>query len=149
MRNRIVPAQRYIGGIALAVVSSVAAAQEKFFDAGGVRLRYVEQGTGEPVVLVHGFTNTADIWSASGIVQDLARDHRVITFDLRGHGKSDKPHDPAKYGREMGLDVIRLLDHLGIERAHVVGYSLGGHVTSQLLTLHPERFLTATLVAGS
>src|SRR5689334_2731220 len=134
---------------ALAFAPSVGAAQDKYFDAGGVRLRYVEQGAGEPVVLVHGFTNTADIWSANGIVQDLARNYRIIAFDMRGHGKSDKPHDPAKYGREMGLDVVRLLDHLGIQRAHIVGYSMGGHVVSQLLTLHPERFLSATLIAGS
>ena len=133
----------------LALVPSTGAAQDKFFDAGGVRLRYIEQGVGEPVVLVHGFTNTADIWSASGITQDLARSYRVIALDMRGHGKSDKPHDAARYGREMGLDVIRLLDHLGIQRANVVGYSLGAHVTSQLLTLHPERFLSATLIAGS
>jgi pimeloyl-ACP methyl ester carboxylesterase len=68
---------------------------------------------------------------------------------MRGHGKSDKPHDAARYGREMGLDVVRLLDHLGIRRAHIVGYSMGGHVVSQLLTLRPERFLSATLIAGS
>ena len=134
---------------AIACVSRPGVTQDKFFDAGGIRLRYVEQGTGDPVVLVHGFTNTAEIWSASGIMQDLSRNYRVIAFDMRGHGKSDKPHDPAKYGREMGLDVVRLLDHLGIRRAHVVGYSLGGHVTSQLMTLRPDRFLSATLVAGS
>jgi pimeloyl-ACP methyl ester carboxylesterase len=134
---------------ALAFAPSVGAAQDKYFDAGGVRLRYVEQGAGEPVVLVHGFTNTADIWSANGITQDLARNYRVIAFDMRGHGKSDKPHDAARYGREMGLDIVRLLDHLGIQRAHIVGYSMGGHVVSQLLTLRPERFLSATLVAGS
>ena len=126
-----------------------AVAQDKYFDAGGVRLRYVEEGKGEPVVLVHGFANTADIWWANGIAQDLSRNYRVIAFDMRGHGKSDKPHDAARYGREMGLDVVRLLDHLGIRRAHIVGYSMGGHIVSQLLTLRPERFLSATLVAGS
>ena len=134
--------------VSLAIATSVCSAQDKYFDADGVRLRYTDQGRGEPVVLVHGFTNTAEIWSANGIVQDLSRDHRVITFDMRGHGKSDKPHDPAKYGHEMGLDIVRLLDHLGIQRAHIVGYSMGGHITSQLLTTRPERFITATLVAG-
>ena len=98
---------------------------------------------------MHGFTNTAEIWSANGIAQDLARHYRVIAFDLRGHGKSDKPHDAARYGRAMALDVVRLLDHLGVRRAHVVGYSLGGHLVSQLMTLRPERFLSATLIAGS
>jgi pimeloyl-ACP methyl ester carboxylesterase len=138
-----------VAAAALSFLPKTGAAQDKYFDAGGVRLRYVEQGAGEPVVLVHGFANTLDIWAANSIVQSLAPSYRVIAFDMRGHGKSDKPHDPAKYGREMGLDVVRLLDHLGIRRAHVVGYSLGGHVTSQLLTLRPERFLSATLIAGS
>ena len=149
MAQRMRAVARVAGAAAFAFAPSVGAAQDKYFDAGGVRLRYVEQGVGVPVVLVHGFANTADIWSANGIVQALARDHHVIAFDMRGHGKSDKPHDAARYGREMGLDVVRLLDHLGIRRAHIVGYSLGGHVVSQLLTLRPERFLSATLIAGS
>jgi len=143
---------RIVGGavISLAIISSVGAAQDNYFDAGGVRLRYVEQGKGEAVVLVHGFCIDAQLqWGGSGIIRGLSADYRVIALDLRGHGKSDKPHDPAKYGREMGLDIVRLLDHLGIRRAHVVGYSLGGHITSQLLTLRPERFISATLIAGS
>ena len=133
----------------LALAPALCLAQDKYFDAARVRLRYVDHGTGEPVVLVHGYGNTADIWADNRIVQDLSRNYRVIVFDLRGHGKSDKPHDPARYGREMTLDVVRLLDHLGIQRAHIVGYSLGGHLVSQLLTLHPERFLSATLIAGA
>ena len=124
-------------------------AQDKYFDAAGTRLRYVEQGVGEPVVLVHGFANTLEIWANNGIVQDLARNYRVIAFDLPGHGKSDKPHDPSRYGRELALDVVRLLDHLGIQRAHVIGYSLGGYTLSQLLTLRPERLMSATLIAGA
>ena len=146
---------RFVIGSSLALALAAAwmpaqsLAQDKYFDAGGVRLRYVEQGAGEPVVLVHGFTNTLEVWAKNGIVQDLARNYRVIAFDSRGHGKSDKPHEPARYGREMALDVVRLLDHLGIQRAHIAGYSLGGYVVSQLLTLHPDRFLSATLVAGA
>jgi pimeloyl-ACP methyl ester carboxylesterase len=134
--------------VALLLVPAAAAAQDQYFDAAGVRIRYMEQGSGEPVVLVHGFTNRAELWTATGIAPELARDHRVIVFDLRGHGKSDKPHDPSRYGREMTLDIVRLLDHLGIRRAHIIGYSLGGILTSQLLTLAPERFLSATLIAG-
>ena len=133
----------------IAVAPALCLAQDRYFDAAGVRLRYVEQGAGEPVVLVHGFANTAEIWASNGIVQDLSRNYRVIAFDARGHGKSDKPHERARYGREMTLDVVRLLDHLGIQRAHVVGYSLGGYLLSQLLTLHPERLLSATLIAGA
>ena len=138
--------------VALALVAlfnTTCGAQDRYFNANGVRLRYTDQGAGEPIVLVHGFSNQLELWTTTGVVQDLARDHRVIAFDLRGHGRSDKPHDPARYGREMTLDIVRLLDHLGIDRAHIVGYSLGAHLTSQLLTLHPERFLSATLVAGA
>lgn len=123
-------------------------AQDHYFDSHGVRIRYVDQGVGEPIVLLHGVGGSVETWTASGILQELTRNYRVIAFDQRGHGKSGKPHDPGKYGREMDLDVIRLLDHLGITRAHVAGYSLGGMIVSQLITLHPERFASATLIAG-
>lgn len=143
---------RLLLGLLLALVffplPAVVSAQDKFFDSNGVQIRYVDQGSGEPIILVHGLTNTVETWVVRGIFGNLAKDYRVVAFDMRGHGKSGKPHDPKQYGREMGLDVIRLLDHLSIRRAHVVGYSLGGIVTAQLLTLHPDRFLTATLVAG-
>src|SRR5690348_14302982 len=125
-----------------------AQAQNHYFDAGGVRLHYTEQGSGEPVVLAHGLGNTLEIWTTNGIAQALSGSYRVIALDLRGHGQSGKPHEPRAYGREIGQDIVRLLDHLGLQRAHVVGYSLGGNLTSQLLTLTPERFLTATLIAG-
>jgi len=68
----------------------------------------------------------------------------VLALDLRGHGHSDKPHDPHAYD-EIALDVIRLLDHLKIEKAHVVGYSLGGIIVAKLLTTHQNRFLSAVL----
>src|SRR2546423_6352336 len=124
-------------------------AQDRYFDSDGVRIHYIVEGSGEPVVLIHGFETSLDIWRARGILPNLARDYEVIAFDMRGHGKSSKSHDPKAYGREMALDVVRLLDHLGIAKAHIVGYSLGSLLTSQLLTLHPERFLTATLIAGA
>lgn len=122
-----------------------ASAEDRFFDSNGVRIRYLEQGSGAPVVLVHGFTGAIErSWVATRVLPDLARDHRVIAFDLRGHGRSDKPHDPGAYN-EIGQDVIRLLDHLGIARAHVVGYSLGGIIVAKLLTTDPQRFLTAVV----
>ena len=71
----------------------------------------------------------------------------MLAFDLRGHGHSGKPHDPRAYD-EIGLDVIRLLDHTGVKRAHVVGYSLGGIIIAKLLTTHPERF-TSALIGGA
>lgn len=84
-----------------------------------------------------------------GVVSNLEKDFRVIALDARGQGKSDKPRDPAAYGRQQTLDVVRLLDELKIERAHIVGFSMGGSLVAQLLTLHPERFLTATQVAAA
>jgi pimeloyl-ACP methyl ester carboxylesterase len=129
--------------------AAAAAAEDRFFDSGGVRIRYVDHGMGLPVVLVHGFT--ADIeraWVETGVLPDLARDYRVIALDLRGHGKSDKPRDPRAY-EDLGLDVIRLLDHLGVSRAHAVGYSLGGIIIAKLLTTHEKRFFSAVLAAAA
>ena len=126
--------------------STVGAQQlaDKFFDSNGVRIRYLEQGSGQPLVLVHGQGNNVDAaWVRTGVLANLSKDHRVIAMDLRGHGKSGKPHEPRAYGEEMGLDVIRLLDHLQIQRAHILGYSLGGGVNAKLLTTHRQRYLTA------
>ena len=121
-------------------------AQDQFFDSNGVRIRYVEQGSGPPVVLLHGVSGDVDSsWVETGVLPNLASDYRVIAFDSRGNGKSDKPHDPQSYGLQMGQDVVRLLDHLHIARAHIVGHSMGAGTTAKLLTTNPDRFLTATL----
>jgi pimeloyl-ACP methyl ester carboxylesterase len=120
--------------------------QDRYFESAGVPLRYVEAGQGEPVVLVHSYSSDLeDQWIRTGVLQALTPDYRAIAFDCRGHGRSGKPHDVAGYGKEMALDIVRLLDHLDLDRAHIVGYSLGGHLAAQLLPLHPERFITATL----
>jgi len=121
-------------------------AEDGFFDSNGVRIHYTIEGKGEPVLLIHGFSvNSQFQWGIPGIVKALAKDYRVICLDCRGHGRSAKPHDPANYGMEMGEDAVRLLDHLGIRTAHLVGYSMGGFITLKLLALHPERFVTATV----
>lgn len=134
--------------LALFVFLGTAAAQDRYFDAGGVRIRYVDMGSGPAVVLVHGFTGDIErSWINTGVLANLSTDHRVLAFDLRGHGHSGKPHDPRAYD-EIGLDVIRLLDHTGVKRAHVVGYSLGGIIIAKLLTTHPERF-TSALIGGA
>jgi len=135
--------------LALTMCSAAVLAQDQYFESAGARLRYVERGTGAPVVLVHGFTaNIERAWIDTGVLPDLARDYRVIALDLRGHGKSDKPHDASAY-EPMATDVIALLDHLGIERAHLVGYSLGGIIAAKLLTTHPQRFRSAVLGAAA
>ena len=123
-----------------------AIAEDSFFDSDGIRIRYIDQGPrdGEPVVLIHGgFTNVEGQWVEPGVIDALDDVYRVIAPDLRGHGKSDKPHDPRQYGDAFVDDVIRLLDHLGIEKAHVVGYSLGGRITFRLIADHPERLISA------
>jgi pimeloyl-ACP methyl ester carboxylesterase len=104
------------------------------------------EGKGEPVVLIHGFA--ADIqtnWVMPGIFKGLVKDYRVIALDCRGHGKSDKPHEAKQYGKAMMEDVVRLLDHLHIKRAHIVGYSMGGGIALEMLMHHPERILTAAI----
>ena len=77
--------------------------------------------------------------------QGAGADHRVIGIDARGHGRSEKPHDPAKYpGDQMPADVIEVLDHLGVGKAHFHGYSMGGGIVAHLLARHPDRFITAS-----
>ena len=104
----------------LGLVAGAGSAEDQSFDSAGVRIRYIEEGQGEPVVLVHGYTSNAEAqWARTGVLQALAGQYRVIAMDVRGHGRSGKPHDAAQYGPEMGLDILRLLDHLGIRRAHM------------------------------
>jgi pimeloyl-ACP methyl ester carboxylesterase len=118
---------------------------DKFFTSNGVKIRYVDVGRGEPVVLVHGFSSTLDLnYAQLGTIDALAKDFRVIALDCRGHGKSDKPHDPKQYGLQMVEDVARLLDHLAIPKAHIVGYSMGGAITGKFVTAYPDRVLSAT-----
>jgi pimeloyl-ACP methyl ester carboxylesterase len=122
------------------------ALEERYFDSGGVQIRYVEQGSGEPIILLHGFTGSVEkSWIKPGVFPKLAETYRVIAFDCRGYGKSGKPHDRAQYGPEMGRDVVRLLDHLNLPKAHIMGYSMGAHIVAQLVTKSPERFLTLIL----
>jgi pimeloyl-ACP methyl ester carboxylesterase len=123
-----------------------ARAADQYFDSAGVKVRYVEEGKGEPVLLIHGFGASADLqWRLPGLIRALAKNYHVITYDNRGHGKSGKPHDVKDYGMNLVEDPVRLLDHLKIKKAHVVGYSMGAMITAKLLATHPERLRTATL----
>src|SRR5688572_2691042 len=84
--------------------------EDKFFDSNGVRTRYVEAGRGDPVVLIHGGVGNLDMmWREARVLETLARDFHVIAFDVRGHGRSDKPHGVASYRGEIVEDVRRLL----------------------------------------
>jgi pimeloyl-ACP methyl ester carboxylesterase len=116
------------------------------FNSQGVKIHYVTQGSGEPVVLIHGLYSSAFInWQLTGVVSELARDHQVIALDLPGHGLSDKPTVKEAYGVQMVDDIVLQLDHLKIQKAHIVGYSLGGMITMKFLTRFPERALSGTL----
>lgn len=119
----------------------------RFFDSDGVRIHYIDEGSGEPVLLIHGLAVNLELnWLQPGIAAALReRGYRVIAYDARGHGRSEKPHDPAQYGRVEAEDAIRLLNHLGLSRAHVVGYSRGGRVAHRVRARHPDRVRTVTL----
>ena len=116
----------------------------RFSASDGVGLRYLTAGAaGSWVVLLHGRTESAErMWVSTRILDALAADHRVAALDLRNHGESDKP-GPGLDTRAD--DAIDLMDHLGIDRAHIHGYSLGGVHALQLLATAPERFITAGL----
>jgi pimeloyl-ACP methyl ester carboxylesterase len=115
-------------------------------DAGGVKVRYSVQGKGEPVVLLHGWLSSAWLnWDLPGISALLAKDYQVIALDVRGHGLSDKPTKEEAYGPELVEDVVRLLDHLQIKKAHIVGYSMGGIIAAKFIAKHPDRVLSGTL----
>jgi pimeloyl-ACP methyl ester carboxylesterase len=112
----------------------------------GVRLSFEETGTGSPVLYIHEFAGDHRSWEPQ--VRALARRHRCITYDARGYPPSDVPGEPERYSQEQAVaDALAVLDHLGIERAHVVGLSMGGFCTLHLGLLHPERALSLT-VAG-
>jgi len=116
------------------------------FDAKGVRIHFLVQGSGEPVVLIHGLYASAALnWQLPGTLAALARTHRVIALDLPGHGLSDKPRNAAAYGLQMVEDVALLLDHLQIRAVHVIGYSLGGMIALKLISIHPDRVLSGVL----
>jgi pimeloyl-ACP methyl ester carboxylesterase len=116
------------------------------FDAKGVKIHYLLAGHGEPVVLIHGLYSSAEVnWQRPGTLVALAKDYQVIALDLPGHGRSDKPERADAYGLEMVEDVVLLLDHLKIHKAHIVGYSMGGMVALKLIATHPDRVLSGTL----
>ena len=128
----------------LLAVAPLAVAEDASFDSDGVQIHYQIEGEGEPVVLIHGFTaSTATNWIAPGIFQALAKDYRVIGIDMRGHGKSGKPHGKENYGAKMPKDVINLLDELGIAKAHIIGYSMGGFITTNIVCNYPDRVISA------
>ena len=112
------------------------------FKNGEVEIAFLDQGAGEPIVLVHGFASNKEVnWVQPGWVETLTRaGRRAIALDNRGHGQSSKLYDPAVYhSATMAEDVRALLDHLGLARADVMGYSMGARIAAFLALNHPAR----------
>jgi pimeloyl-ACP methyl ester carboxylesterase len=118
------------------------------FHNGAVEIAYLDEGEGDPIVLVHGFASSKNVnWVYPTWVSDLRKDgRRVIALDNRGHGESEKFYDPAQYSiPAMASDTIALMDHLDIARADVMGYSLGGRIAGWLGLNQPARLRSAIL----
>jgi pimeloyl-ACP methyl ester carboxylesterase len=125
---------------------AASAVESHMFDARGVDIHYLIAGSGEPVVLIHGLYSSARInWQLPGIIAALAENHQVVALDLPGYGLSDRPAVPDAYGLQWIEDIVLLLDRLNIQRAHFVGYSMGGIVALRFIADHPERVLSGTL----
>jgi pimeloyl-ACP methyl ester carboxylesterase len=119
------------------------------FEHAGFTLAYDDIGSGDPIVLFHGFaSNRAENWRRVGWYGVLERKRmRLLALDIRGHGESAKPHNAEAYKSEaLVSDIIALMDHAGVRRAHVMGYSMGARVALATALAHPDR--VDHLIAG-
>ncbi|MBS1788334.1 MAG: alpha/beta hydrolase [Acidobacteria bacterium] len=137
----------FLIALCLLLFTGVANAQPKpkedsFKTKDGVKIVYYTIGKGTPVILIHGYTGSAlGNWFRNGVAEALAKNHQVIALDCRNHGKSDKPQ---LNGPGRAEDVIEMMDHLKIQKAHLHGYSMGGAIVGRLLGLIPDRIITAS-----
>jgi pimeloyl-ACP methyl ester carboxylesterase len=132
-----------LGVTGLAFADAPEPKHDFFTTSDNIKIHYMTLGdSGSHVVLIHGYTGSAEgNWFRNGIAELLAKNHRVVAIDCRNHGRSDKP---TPRGPGIASDVIELMDHLKIEKAHIHGYSMGGGITGRLLAEHPDRFITAS-----
>lgn len=129
----------------LALAAPATAQQDELFDSNGTKIRYVTVGSGEAVVLLHGWMGDSSFWGRNMRGETQLKSmpgFQGIAMDCRGHGESDKPHEVEKYGPEMAADVVRLLDHLKVEKAHFIGYSSGAFILGKVAAMHPDRVLS-------
>ncbi len=116
-----------------------------FVDANGVEIAFEWSGSGPAVVLLHGSAANRSMWDDPGITAALNDRFRVVTLDIRGHGQSGKPDTPEGYGPELAADVVRVLDAVGVDQAHVVGYSLGALIAMDVVLRFPSRVSSVVL----
>lgn len=137
-------------GLLCGAILAVRQARLNSFDSDGIQIAYRIAGTtGDPVILLHAYlVDTRWNWDSTGLIDLLSKDFQVIAMDLRGHGSSGKPHYRSAYGHEMLHDVTRLLDHLGIARSHLFGFSMGGEIALAYLVHNPDR-VDKAVVAGA
>ena len=119
-----------------------------YVDSAGVSIHYHVEGDGPPLVLQHGLTSSLQNWYAYGFVEELAKDYRLIMVDARGHGRSGKPHDPKDYDLKLRVnDVLAVMDDLGVDKAHYMGYSMGGRIVVRYEIVSDEKAVIAERMA--
>ena len=111
-------------------------------DRDGVKIYYEVHGSGPPLILTHGYSSTSAMWQ--GQIAALSKNHKLVLWDMRGHGQSDYPEDPAAYSEALTVaDMAALLDEVGARSAIVGGLSLGGYMSLAFYRAHPERVACA------
>ena len=112
-----------------------------FVNNDDIKIHYHVEGSGPTLVMQHGLTGSLANWYDYGFVTELQKFYRLILIDARGHGHSSKPHDPQQYDLKLRVgDITSVMDHLGIEKANYLGYSMGGRIGFGLILHALERF---------
>jgi pimeloyl-ACP methyl ester carboxylesterase len=114
-------------------------------DRNGVKIYYEVHGEGPPLILTHGYSSTSAMWQAQ--VGALSKNHKLVLWDMRGHGRSDYPEDPAAYSEALTVgDIAALLDEIGARTAIIGGLSLGGYMSLAFYRAHPERVAALLII---
>ncbi len=115
----------------------------------GIRIQYSLAGDGSPLVMQHGFYGSTVDWWAYGYVEELKQTYRLIIIDARGHGASDKPHEPEAYELSLRVaDIVSVLDHLRLDKVNYLGYSMGGWIGYGMALHAPDR-IEASIIGGA
>jgi pimeloyl-ACP methyl ester carboxylesterase len=122
--------------------------RKSIISSDGEQLSYSTTGSGRPVILLHGITMWSDMWWSNGAVDSLSSSSRLIIPDMRGHGGSCRPHNPAQYGMNLVNDLTGILDHERVATVEVVGFSSGAELGLKLATTQPAR-VASLIIIGS